>query len=545
MRLSVYAGVVALWSASSAPAQLAQSWDFEEGFLYPWTITGDAFDNQPTFGNNIAPRRPGESPGQSGNYWIGSYEDRPRESVPPGRVHGDGPQGEMLSPQFITASPTIDFLIGGGADMENERVTLLVKQEPDMPPPGRPGMTVHLPDGDYVMVYSETGRNEEHMRRVTWNLSPGLLNRRARIQIVDHASGPWGHINVDNIHGADLWMPTEPDLPPDPNGPPSGLGTAVPVGSNANAPAIQVPPAVRDMARAIAPGPGNAQVHADPIPPPAAAGRYRLVATGFYVRHQTVDDMLERDGPGDEIFVRADVLSYHDNGRFIGRLTRKSAVFGAHNDIRAGSAHQWNSADDQAGGFVTNDRYPPGTAQFSTTRRARANDLPMVLWEGELQSDDYVLVIPSVWEWDSAEQSGAERAWEQGLNSQQEALVIGGPWAVITGNERSPWQTIKQNVLRAPLLVFDQGTRPIGATPSGGDLRSGPAGINPTGIILSTGLNETYLSQSHTVGTEDNSGDTAIYSELVLPPGAIEIRLRDPRELEGEYDLYLMLERVP
>lgn len=161
MRLSVFAGVVALWSAGSAPAQLAQSWDFEEGFLYPWTITGDAFDNQPTFGNNIAPRRPGESPGQSGNYWIGSYEDRPRESVPPGRVHGDGPQGEMLSPQFITASPTIDFLIGGGADMENERVTLLVKQEPDMPPPGRPGMTVHLPDGDYVMVYSETGRNEE------------------------------------------------------------------------------------------------------------------------------------------------------------------------------------------------------------------------------------------------------------------------------------------------------------------------------------------------------------------------------------------------
>jgi hypothetical protein len=542
MRIASAGALIVL--VAGAPAQSQSIGDFE-GSLYGWVITGEAFNHQPTAGNNIAPRRPGETPGQSGNNWIGSYENRPSESVPLGRVQGDGPQGEMLSPKFAIESRSIDFLIGGGSDLENERVTLLVKQEPDMPPPGRPGMIVHLSDGDYVATSSETGRNDEHMHRVTWTLSPGMLHRWARIQIVDHASGPWGHINVDDFHGIDLWTPTEADLPPNPDAPPSGLGTAVPVGHEATAPAFNIPRAGTNAGRAVVVIPENPSLQADPVPPPVPAHRYRLVATGFYVGHQTVDDMLERDGPGDEIFVRADVLSYHHNGQFIGRLTRKSAVFGARNDIRAGSAHQWNSADDQPGGFVTNDRYPLGTRQFSTTHRTRPNDLPLILWEGELQSDDYVLVIPSIWEWDSAGQSNAETAWEQGLASQAETLAIGGPLALNVNGEAPRRQSIKPSVLREPLLVFDQGTRPIGATPSGGEPRSGPAGINPTGIILSADLNEGYLAQSHTVGVDDNSAGTAVYSELQLPPGALEIRLRDPREIEGQYDLYLMLERLP
>jgi len=48
--------------------------DFEEGNLQGWTKTGNAFDHQPTLGDNPTARHRGQPSHHQGRYWIGTYE---------------------------------------------------------------------------------------------------------------------------------------------------------------------------------------------------------------------------------------------------------------------------------------------------------------------------------------------------------------------------------------------------------------------------------------------------------------------------------------
>ena len=71
----------------------------------------------------------------------------------------------------------LNFLIGGGAHEGETCVNLLV---------------------DGKVVRTSTGNDDERLDWCTWNLSE-LAGKQARIEIVDRASGGWGHINVDQI----------------------------------------------------------------------------------------------------------------------------------------------------------------------------------------------------------------------------------------------------------------------------------------------------------------------------------------------------------
>ena len=73
--------LLTLATVSSAQPRPEYTWGFEDGTLSGWTAAGDAFANQPTFGNNVVIRRPGESPGQDGDWWLGTYENHPSNSV--------------------------------------------------------------------------------------------------------------------------------------------------------------------------------------------------------------------------------------------------------------------------------------------------------------------------------------------------------------------------------------------------------------------------------------------------------------------------------
>lgn len=90
------------------------SWDFETGGLTGWTQTGEAFKNQPTFGDNPTARNRGQASNHQGQYWIGTYENRHQSSDPAGAVQGDAPQGTLTSTPFILRNSRISFLVGGG-----------------------------------------------------------------------------------------------------------------------------------------------------------------------------------------------------------------------------------------------------------------------------------------------------------------------------------------------------------------------------------------------------------------------------------------------
>jgi TolB-like protein len=153
------------------------TWDFETGDLRGWTSTGEAFVFQPTYRDNPTARRRGQPSQHQGDYWIGGYEKRPRPHDPPGRIQGDGPQGTLLSKPFIISKPFVSFLIGGGCDITKVRVELIVGSR---------------------VLHRATGKCNESMSRQRWDVSQ-LIGRNARIRLVDHSSGGWGHINLDDV----------------------------------------------------------------------------------------------------------------------------------------------------------------------------------------------------------------------------------------------------------------------------------------------------------------------------------------------------------
>ncbi len=110
-----------------------------------WVKTGNAFDFQPTFGDNAVYRPPSyesnitsyinvdskhaESSGHAGRYYIGTFESRPGSDVdyrapsskfPAGSIQGDEPIGTLTSNTFIIGLGEINFLIGGGCNIESE-----------------------------------------------------------------------------------------------------------------------------------------------------------------------------------------------------------------------------------------------------------------------------------------------------------------------------------------------------------------------------------------------------------------------------------------
>ncbi len=153
------------------------AWDFESGTLAGWEKKGVSFDNQPTYGDNPTARNRGEASGHAGNYWIGTFENRPTSKDNAGAIQGDGPKGVLTSEPFVIEKQTITFLIGGGCDINAERAELLINGE---------------------TVLKATGKCKETMERQTWDVSP-YVGQTAQIRLVDASSGGWGHINFDDV----------------------------------------------------------------------------------------------------------------------------------------------------------------------------------------------------------------------------------------------------------------------------------------------------------------------------------------------------------
>jgi fructan beta-fructosidase len=98
-------------------------------------------------------------------------------------IHGgDGPTGKLTSPEFTIERDYLTFLIGGGGHQGKTCMNLLVGG---------------------VLVLTATGPNTEPggselLKWENWDVKK-YRGKRAVIQIVDDASGGWGHINVDQI----------------------------------------------------------------------------------------------------------------------------------------------------------------------------------------------------------------------------------------------------------------------------------------------------------------------------------------------------------
>jgi hypothetical protein len=132
--------------------------------LAGWSHTGDAFATAlPALG----PRK-----GQS---YVNGQQGSFIDTFLPGL--GDGATGRLVSPDFPLEGDRLRLLVGGGRDPERLRVSLVIGGK---------------------RVFSETGSNWETLGRREWNIAP-LRGQTAHLEIVDEATGAWGHLLVDEI----------------------------------------------------------------------------------------------------------------------------------------------------------------------------------------------------------------------------------------------------------------------------------------------------------------------------------------------------------
>lgn len=145
--------------------------DFNGPDYAGWTVEGEAFGKGPAKGTlehqNLVS-------GFEGAGLVNTFID------------GDTPVGKLISKPFTIDRNYLIFLIGGGGHEGQTCMNLLV---------------------DGQVVRTSTGKNNERLELDLWDLTE-LEGRQATLEIVDAASGGWGHINVDRISLAD-------EVPPD------------------------------------------------------------------------------------------------------------------------------------------------------------------------------------------------------------------------------------------------------------------------------------------------------------------------------------------
>jgi len=156
--------------------------DFEAPTYGSWKAEGAAFGKGPakgTLGGQM------EVTGFEGKGLVNSF------------LGGDRPKGKLTSPEFTIQRDYIKFLIGGGGHRGKTCMNLIM-------------------DGEIVL--SATGPNiqpggSEFLNWENWDVKK-YRGKKAVIQIVDNASGGWGHINVDQILQSNTKAKKKPFIPP-------------------------------------------------------------------------------------------------------------------------------------------------------------------------------------------------------------------------------------------------------------------------------------------------------------------------------------------
>ncbi|WP_425397002.1 GH116 family glycosyl hydrolase [Aeoliella sp.] len=140
--------------------------NFEGDDYGDWQASGDALGDAPADG---AIGRQNPVSGFEGEQLVNTY--RPNDRT----------RGTLRSPEFTIQRKYINFLVGGGNARRDTYLRLLVEGKE---------------------VERTGGRDAETLAWSTWDVA-AHEGKPARIEIVDNATGAWGHINVDTIEQAD------------------------------------------------------------------------------------------------------------------------------------------------------------------------------------------------------------------------------------------------------------------------------------------------------------------------------------------------------
>ena len=176
MKLNLYLLGAALFAASVVSARSADApdilvADFEGKTYGDWKTAGEAFGFGPAQANVFPPN---QVIGHLGHGLVNSYLGKDKST------------GTLVSPPLRIERRCLNFLIGGGNHSGKTCMNLLCE-----------GKIIHSATGPAQKV---DGREVMHWQ--SWNVSD-LAGKLVTLQIVDEATGGWGHINIDQIVQSD------------------------------------------------------------------------------------------------------------------------------------------------------------------------------------------------------------------------------------------------------------------------------------------------------------------------------------------------------
>ncbi len=305
------------------------------------------------------------------------------------------------------------------------------------------------------------------------------------------------------------------------------------------------------------------------------SGRYLVTITGLRAIWASVDDLLSRDGQGDEVYVKAFVRNYDRRNGSVQMFTNRGTL--TYGDINGQGTNRVQAGTQSASGGIRDGDPIPANSD-PTERYGNPSDIafPLRLWEGTLTNGvDTLVISPSLWEEDHSNQPFL--LWAQqmnditpalfqrpeiqnqltkgsfapilfgssatpGLNGTAEGLAIAAAFADPTGHA----MYVTSYQLAAKLFVGDS-DRPIGLIPTG--VADGGVALPNQMVVLTREIIEAALAPLP-------RGTPAIGppSWPRMPkPGVMMISFRDGEhrnalsvaERPAVYEMYLKVERLP
>jgi hypothetical protein len=320
----------------------------------------------------------------------------------------------------------------------------------------------------------------------------------------------------------------------------------------------------------VTPPPAPPPAAAPPAPPAVQSGRYLVSVTGLKAYQASVDDILSRDGVGDEVFAAAYVRHVNrPTGQVREVSLRRTTTYGDVGTNPVGGRIQAGTRS-LTGGIQDGDVIPVGALTAMRTTPAQDTMFPLRLWEGTLADTvDALVISPSLWEVD-----GVTNFFTQ-WNQQQEALnqsiftlqsvqnqitqrgfgvLMAGGGGVSTGDMFNFQARMVADMallqVGLPFVTLLQTTsdRPIGVVPTG-DASVLP---NPV-IVLTREIIEAALAQP-SIGVFPSPLPLAP-GPLAPKPGVLSVVFRDGVQIGGLlgnviqrpaiYQMFIQVERLP
>jgi Ricin-type beta-trefoil lectin domain-like len=288
---------------------------------------------------------------------------------------------------------------------------------------------------------------------------------------------------------------------------------------------------------------------------------FRVIVKGFTCNRETTDDMLERDGKRDEIYISAKTYFFNSQGGTDDRVVNKvrSRVMGdVNNRAKEERRVMAGTAAGNLGGIQTGDQVPDAEP-WKNNAQAKGDLLPFIIWEGELKPDKQTLTIePSIFEYDGPDDF-LTNFWDNSLIGTLLKPAIGlavAPFSLLSG-----YSINNDNVGNRP--VYDDSQPGIWPAPT--VIQQFPYQFSRVNVDALTPQQKTeYQQKFRVVANKPNDRPIGViagslYSPLLIDlnqtsalklsntdfgygNGIIPITYKDIDELKGDYTIYLQIE---